>query len=269
MPNNPLVDAFRYLFTGSPEQGPGLFSPQNIGNAMGQTGQDIQTIMAPAQRMPTVDVTATRIPQSAPTVPSIDVGALKQQFVQNMGAQQMAGTQQPKQGGGINWQMLMDIGIPALSAIVGTAAPSTLAGASGLSTGYTGAREKQRERQFELDKEEKKRKIEAEEIAKPTFGQKGKIEALKTGLKQGKIVIGKEFGEPQVYDVNKEGLEGALLAIQNAGLDPALFEAELTPYASQYASEYEKLIKSKNPKDLERARQLRDTLLSLPFVKEE
>lgn len=148
MPNNPLVDAFRYLFTGSPEQGPGLFSPQNIGNAMGQTGQDIKTIMAPTQRMPTVDVTATRIPQSVPSVPPIDVGALRQQFVQNMGAQQMAGTRQPKdekQGGGISWQMLMDIGIPALSAIVGTAAPGTLAGAAGLSTGYTGAREKQRE----------------------------------------------------------------------------------------------------------------------------
>ena len=57
----------------------------------------------------------------------------------------MAGQQAKPQGNGINWQMLMDIGIPALSAIIGTAAPGTLAGAAGLSSGYTGAREKQRE----------------------------------------------------------------------------------------------------------------------------
>lgn len=241
-----------------------------------QAGQaDIGMVPGMSQPAP---VQQPILQQAPPPPPPMDVGMERRQFVQNQGAQGMAPlppmgipsqpTNPQQGGGGINWQMLMDIGIPALSALVGTAAPGTLAGAAGLSTGYTGQREKYREREFELKKEEAKRQTEAQEIAKPTFGQQNKIQALKTGLRSGKVVVGREFGEPQTYpgDREKMNLETAVLSIQDSGFDPALFEQELEPYANAYAQEYESIKDSKNPKDEERAKYLYNLLLSLPFV---
>ena len=62
----------------------------------------------------------------------------------------------------------------------------------------------------------------------PSWAQEQKIQALSTGLRMGKVVIGKEFGEPSVYEV--KGMEEALKAIQESGLSPALFSEELKLY---------------------------------------
>ena len=62
----------------------------------------------------------------------------------------------------------------------------------------------------------------------PTWNQQQQVESLKTGLRMGKIVIGKEFGEPSVYEAKT--MEDALKAIQEAGYDPALFSEELKLY---------------------------------------
>jgi len=67
----------------------------------------------------------------------------------------------------------------------------------------------------------------------PSWGQAQKVEALKTGLRMGKVIIGREFGEPSVYPENIGEImtmEHALRAIQDAGLDPALFSEELKLY---------------------------------------
>jgi hypothetical protein len=61
-----------------------------------------------------------------------------------------------------------------------------------------------------------------------SWGQAQKVEALKSGLRMGKVVIGKEFGEPSIY--NAKSMEEALAAIQEAGLDPSLFSEELKLY---------------------------------------
>ena len=62
----------------------------------------------------------------------------------------------------------------------------------------------------------------------PSWGQHQKVQALKTGLRMGKVVIGKEFGEPSVYETKT--MEEALRAIQDAGLDPSLLSEELKLY---------------------------------------
>ncbi len=62
----------------------------------------------------------------------------------------------------------------------------------------------------------------------PSWGQEQRVEALKTGLRMGKVVIGKEFGEPSVYEA--KSMEDALKAIQDAGLSPSLFGEELKLY---------------------------------------
>ena len=234
---------------------------------------------APATILPGVNAGVQAGITPPPPPPPMDVGMARQQFVQNQGAGGMAPLppggipSQPvdtQQGSGINWQMLMDIGIPALSALVGTAAPNTLAGAAGFSTGYTDTREDQRNKQFELNKEEKKRKIELENANSPTFAQKNKIAAIKTGLRSGKVVVGREFGEPQTYPSGQEkmNLENALLSIQDAGLDPALFETELTQYVQPYVDEYEALNGKKDKESKARFEYLRNLLLSIPFVHE-
>lgn len=67
----------------------------------------------------------------------------------------------------------------------------------------------------------------------PSWGQEQKIEALKTGLRMGRVVIGKEFGEPAMYPSGKGesmSMEQALRAIQDAGLSPELFANELRLY---------------------------------------
>lgn len=61
-----------------------------------------------------------------------------------------------------------------------------------------------------------------------TWGQNQKVEALKTGLRMGKVVIGKEFGEPSIYET--KDMTDALAAIQDAGLSPSLFSEELKLY---------------------------------------
>ena len=62
----------------------------------------------------------------------------------------------------------------------------------------------------------------------PSWGQEQKVSALKTGLRMGKVVIVKEFGEPSVYEAKT--MEDALKAIQDAGLSPSLFADELQLY---------------------------------------
>lgn len=62
----------------------------------------------------------------------------------------------------------------------------------------------------------------------PTWGQAQRVEALKTGLRMGKVVIGREFGEPTEY--NAKNMVDALKAIQDAGFSPALFMDELKLY---------------------------------------
>lgn len=67
---------------------------------------------------------------------------------------------------------------------------------------------------------------------KPSWGQEQKVQALKTGLRTGKVVIGREFGMPSQYPSGKKtmNMEQALLAIQDAGLSPELFMEELKLY---------------------------------------
>src|SRR3990167_6302738 len=143
MPNNPIVDAIQQTL-------------MNMGQNERNLGQGVAP--PPMYNRPEVNLDPIRIikslmggpggqggiqqPQapmmSQPPMPPMNIASP----IENVG---LAGQQEKPQGNGINWQMLMDIGIPALSAIIGTAAPGTLAGAAGLSTGDTGAREKQRE----------------------------------------------------------------------------------------------------------------------------
>lgn len=148
MPNNPLIEAFRQTL-------------MNMGQNERNLGQGVPP--PPMYQRPEVNLDPIRIIQSltgggqpqaqAPQQPQMPLPPQNiASPMENVGLAGQQGQQTP-QGNGINWQMLMDIGIPALSAIIGTAAPGTLAGAAGLSTGYTGAREKQREREFELEKE--------------------------------------------------------------------------------------------------------------------
>ena len=182
MPNNPIVDAIQQTL-------------MNMGQNERNLGQGVAP--PPMYNRPEVNLDPIRIikslmggpggqggiqqPQapmmSQPPMPPMNIASP----IENVG---LAGQQEKPQGNGINWQMLMDIGIPALSAIIGTAAPGTLAGAAGLSTGYTGAREKQREQQREeeikfkekeeKDIEEKKKEIKRRaekivEVASETF----------------------------------------------------------------------------------------------------
>lgn len=137
MPNNPLIEAFKQTLI-------------NMGQNERNLGQGVPP--PPMYQRPEVNLDPIRIIQSltgggqpqqqAPQQPQMPVPPMN--IASPMENVALAGQQTP-QGNGINWQMLMDIGIPALSAIIGTAAPGTLAGASGFSSGYTGAREKQRE----------------------------------------------------------------------------------------------------------------------------
>jgi hypothetical protein len=155
MPNNPIIEALMNI-VGSPQTGRGLLNPQNIMDALKLTGQQY-TGQAPLEPsvgmpgspmpMPGIDLGRISVPVSRqqpqasmmpqPPMPPMNIASP----MENMGQIQQA----KPQSNGINWQMLMDIGIPALSAIIGTAAPGTLAGAAGLSKGYTDTREKQRE----------------------------------------------------------------------------------------------------------------------------
>jgi hypothetical protein len=66
----------------------------------------------------------------------------------------------------------------------------------------------------------------------PSWGQQNKVAALKNGLIRGKVVIGREFGEPSEYPMGDEimTMEHAFKAIQDAGLDPSLFREELALY---------------------------------------
>ena len=162
MPQNPIVDAFQYLFSGSPQQGRGLLSPGNVGDAMNLTGKQytgkaplepsagmpgspIQMPSLPPEVLNLMDLGRINInkPAEAATVPqippSVPQGAMNPQ----------PPTAQPQQKSPMNWQMLADLGIPALSALIGTVAPGTLAGAAGFSKGYTDTREKQKESEAE------------------------------------------------------------------------------------------------------------------------
>ena len=71
----------------------------------------------------------------------------------------------------------------------------------------------------------------------PTWRQKQHTESLRAGLRSGKVVLGKEFAEPSIYnlvtDKNSTALEKANAAIQEAGLDPKDFAAELKQYETQ------------------------------------
>lgn len=66
----------------------------------------------------------------------------------------------------------------------------------------------------------------------PTWHQNQQIESIKSGLRRGRVVIGRQFGEPTEYPPAGEpmNMEQALMAIQDAGLDPSLFSEELALY---------------------------------------
>ena len=86
---------------------------------------------------------------------------------------------------------------------------------------------------IELTSEEEKYKNDVmlkqkEKEKTPSWGQEQKIEAIRSGLKRGKIVLGKEWGEPSVYE--PKTMDEALSAITEAKLDPTLFEEELSRY---------------------------------------
>lgn len=59
----------------------------------------------------------------------------------------------------------------------------------------------------------------------PSWVQEQKIAAMRSGLKRGNVVIGKQFGEPSNY--TPKNRNEAISAIEEAGLDPAMFEEEL------------------------------------------
>lgn len=147
-------------------------------------------------------------------------------------------TQPQAQGGGFR-EMLLHLGLPLLSTGVGLASPRMLPGAAGFNQAYSpafqGTRQlekenKIKERDYQEEKDYRKRKLDIEESKKnepktPTFGQENKIAALRTGLKRRNVTIGREFGEPSKYPINT--IDDAYAAIQDAGLDPALFKDEL------------------------------------------
>lgn len=62
----------------------------------------------------------------------------------------------------------------------------------------------------------------------PTWSQQQKVSALKAGLNRGKVVLGKEFGEPSNYQI--KSLDDAISAITEAGLDPSMFTEDLDRY---------------------------------------
>ena len=66
------------------------------------------------------------------------------------------------------------------------------------------------------------------EKKEPSWGQEQKIEAVRSGLERGKIVLGKEWGEPSIYE--PKTMDEALSAITEAKLDPELFQEELKRY---------------------------------------
>lgn len=73
----------------------------------------------------------------------------------------------------------------------------------------------------------------ADKIKTPSWGQEQKVQSLKAGLRTGNVVIGREFGEPSRYPMTSGEpmkMEQALMAIQDAGLDPSLFYSELELY---------------------------------------
>lgn len=69
-------------------------------------------------------------------------------------------------------------------------------------------------------------KVPAEKV--PSWGQMQKKAALKSGLNRGHIIIGKQWGEPEEFDVKTYA--DALKAIELSGFDPALFTEELKQY---------------------------------------
>lgn len=62
----------------------------------------------------------------------------------------------------------------------------------------------------------------------PSFRQSQKMEALKSGLRRGHVVIGKQFGEPDEFDVKT--MDDAVRAIELAGFDPDEFSQVLDAY---------------------------------------
>lgn len=67
-----------------------------------------------------------------------------------------------------------------------------------------------------------------ESEVKPSFGQQQKIAAMRSGLARGKVVIGKEWGEPTIYE--PKTMDEAVSVITEANLDPALFREELARF---------------------------------------
>jgi len=88
--------------------------------------------------------------QATPQPPPMDVSALKNQFVQNQGAQGMspippqAIQEDPQQKNSI-LPMLLKLGIPLGAAIAGSVNPNLLPEAAGLSSGFTSEMQRQEE----------------------------------------------------------------------------------------------------------------------------
>ena len=67
-------------------------------------------------------------------------------------------------------------------------------------------------------------------MKRPTWGQEQKVAGLKDGIKRGHVVIGKDFGEPDEFDIQTQA--DVYKAIGLSKLDPQLFQEELAMYES-------------------------------------
>lgn len=169
--------------------------------------------------------------QSAGGIPlgQINISKPRAEFTQS---QSIPETVKP-QGSKFNLgKVLTQLGIPLGAAIAGSVNSNFLPAASGLATGYQGQMDKIR--QAEQDRLEKLEILAAQEDAKSkrpkktTWKQDQKIKSIKHGLSSGKVVIGRDFGEPTTYEIKT--LDDAYKAIMDAGLDPSLFSEELKKY---------------------------------------
>jgi len=83
-------------------------------------------------------------------------------------------------------------------------------------------------KRLDIEKKEHEKEQGWDKDKKPSWKQEQLIESLRDGLSRGKVVIGKEFGEPSVYEIKTQ--EDAMNAIAEAGFDVDMFSTELKQY---------------------------------------
>jgi len=166
------------------------------------------------------------IVQPPPDANTALVNQQVQDFVKEKGGKNQK-TDDSNKSKSFDFGALAKLAIPGIAAGIGMGVPGALPGAAGFATGFT--KQQAEERKATLEKElrelDRQVKLEDKKIKNPSWKQQQKVKSIKSGILNGKVVLGKEFGEPSTYDV--KSMDDALAVISEAGLDPKMFEETL------------------------------------------